>query len=135
MKPVIPIDPESLLVPKATALEAARAAAAEYRARTLYPYGFFDNFLPSETLDRARDDPRTLPEAGQMFDCTQEKLKSQSVPECLETHHARLAFSAELQAAPNVFGRDHWDRTSHSQKLFRQRRSSSGRQWRFSECT
>jgi len=93
MQPVIPIDPETLLVPKEAALEGARTAAAEYRARTPYPYGCFDGFLPPEILDRVRDELRTLPEAEQMFDRPQEKLKSQFVPERLPTYTRSLLYA------------------------------------------
>lgn len=93
MQPVIPIDPESLLVPKEAALEAARTAAEEYRARTPYPYGCFDGFLPPEILDRVREELRTLPEAEQMFDRPQEKLKSQFVPERLPTYTRSLLYA------------------------------------------
>ena len=93
MQPVINIDPESLLVEKETAIGAARAAASEYRARTPYPYGCFDNFLPPEILDRVRDELHTLPEAERMFDRSQEKLKSQFVPERLPSYTRSLLYA------------------------------------------
>lgn len=93
MHPVIPIDPHSLLVPKEAAVEAARAAAVEYRARSPYPYGCFDDFLPPEILDRVRDELRSLPEAAQMFDRAQEKLKSQYSPERLPTYTRGLLYA------------------------------------------
>ena len=93
MQPVIQIDPESLLVAKEAAVEAARAAATDYRARAPYPYGCFDEFLPPEILYCFRDELRALPEAEQMFDRPQEKLKSQFTPERLPTYTRGLLYA------------------------------------------
>ena len=71
--PVLPIDPETLLLPIDAAREAGRAAAESYRARNPYPHGCFDNFMPPEILDRVRNELRELPEAETFFNRPQEK--------------------------------------------------------------
>lgn len=93
MQSVIQIDPESLLIGKDAAIEVGRSAASDYRARSPYPYGWFDDFLPPEILDKVRDELRTLPEAEQMFDRAQEKLKSQFVPERLPTYTREVLYA------------------------------------------
>jgi len=93
MSAVIQIDPETLLVPKDSAVAAGKAAAADYQARTPYPYGCFDNFLPPEILERVRDELHTLPEAGKMFERAQEKLKAQYVPERLPAYTRNLFYA------------------------------------------
>lgn len=46
--PVLPIDPETLLLPIDAARAAGQAAAEKYRANQPYPHGCFDNFLPRD---------------------------------------------------------------------------------------
>ena len=93
MTPVIAVDPETLLINKDAAIAIGREAAESYRARAPYPYGCFDNFLPPEILEKVRDEMRTLPEAEQMFNRAQEKLKSQFVPERLPNYTRALLYA------------------------------------------
>lgn len=109
--PVLPIDPETLLLPMDAAREAGRAAAEAYRSRKPYPHGCFDNFLPPEILDRVRAELRDLPEAETFFNRPQEKLKSSYLPERLGPYTRSLfhtlnsrAFLAFLEELTGIEG-------------------------------
>lgn len=109
--PVLPIDPETLLLPIDAAREAGRAAAESYRARNPYPHGCFDNFMPPEILDRVRNELRELPEAETFFNRPQEKLKTSYMPERLQPYTRSLfhtlnsrAFLAFLEELTGIDG-------------------------------
>lgn len=91
--PILPMDPETLLIPVDAARAAAKPLGEAYRARTPYPYGCFDNILPPEVLERVREELRALPEAESMFDRPQERLKSSYMPERLQPY-TRAVFHA-----------------------------------------
>lgn len=88
--PVLPIDPETLLLPVEAAREAGRAAAEAYRARSPYAHGCFDGFMPPEILDRVRAELQELPEAESLFNRPQEKLKASYMPERLQPYTRNL---------------------------------------------
>jgi Rps23 Pro-64 3,4-dihydroxylase Tpa1-like proline 4-hydroxylase len=91
--PVYTIDPESLLIPAATARSAAAPFAQEYQSQQPYPYGCFDNFLPPEILDRVREELQELPEAETSFNRAQEKLKTSYIPERLPQYTRNLFYA------------------------------------------
>ncbi|MBW4982585.1 2OG-Fe(II) oxygenase [Mameliella sp. CS4] len=90
--PVIPMDPETLAIDASAAKAAGAAAAENYRNRTPYPYGSFDDFLPAEVLDRVLEELKQLPEAEDMFNRPQEKLKSSYLPERLPPYTRNLFY-------------------------------------------
>lgn len=91
--PQLPMDPDTLAIPQAAARALGREAGAAYQAAQPYPHGSFDNFLPPEILDRVRDELRALPEAEDMFNRPQEKLKSQYLPERLPPYTRNLFYA------------------------------------------
>lgn len=91
--PILPIDPESLLLSTDAAREAGRQAAEIYRGKQPYPHGCFDNFLDPVILDRVRDELRALPEAETFFNSPQEKLKSSYMPERLAFYTRNLFYA------------------------------------------
>lgn len=93
MSPVVPIDPETLLIDKDAAIAAGRDAAESYRAKSPYPYACFDDFLPPEILEKVRAELNSLPEAEESFYRAQEKLKSQFVAERLPSYTRELLYS------------------------------------------
>ena len=92
-RPVLPIDPETLLISTDEAREAARPHAEAYRAAQPYPHGGFDNFLPPEILERVLVELRDLPEAETSFDRAQERLKTSYTPERLGTYTKNLFYA------------------------------------------
>lgn len=109
--PVLPIDPETLLLPIDAAREAGQAAAEGYRVRKPYPHGSFDNFMPPEILERVRVELRELPEAETFFNRPQEKLKTSYMPERLQPYTRSLfqtlnsrAFLAFLEEMTGIEG-------------------------------
>lgn len=90
--PVLALDPETLLMPTATARAAAKPLAAAYQARKPFNYGGYDNFLPPEILDRVRDELSQLPAAETSFDRPQEKLKTSYQPERLPPYTRQLFY-------------------------------------------
>lgn len=92
-QPVLPIDPETLLISADAAREAARAHAEAYRTAQPYPHGGFDNFLPPEILERVLQELRDLPEAETSFNREQERLKSSYLPERLGTYTKNLFYA------------------------------------------
>lgn len=91
--PVIRFDPDTLTLSTQAARIAAEPLAEIYRARTPYPYGCFDNFLPTEVVERVREELRLLPEAESMFNRPQEKLKSSFLPERLPPYTRNLFYA------------------------------------------
>lgn len=109
--PILPIDPDTLLLPIEAAREAGRNAAEAYRARTPYPHGCFDDFLPPEILEKVRAELEALPEAETFFNSPQEKLKSAYMPERLPLYTRELfhtlnskAFLAFLEELTGIEG-------------------------------
>ncbi|MEZ5754363.1 MAG: 2OG-Fe(II) oxygenase [Paracoccaceae bacterium] len=92
-RPVLPIDPETLLISTDAAREAARPHAEAYRSAQPYPHGGFDNFLPPEILERVLVELRDLPEAETSFDRAQERLKTSYTPERLGTYTKNLFYA------------------------------------------
>lgn len=91
--PVLPIDPQNLIVSTKLARDVGSQFAENYRARRPYPYVCFDNFLPPEILDRVREELRELPEAESFFNRPQEKLKTSYVPERLPLYTRSLFYA------------------------------------------
>ena len=100
-EPVLPIDPETLLLDNAAARQAGRKVAETYQSRKPYPYGGFDNFLPPEILERVIKELDELPEAETSFDRAQEKLKTSYVPERLPAYTRSLFYA--LNSRPMLF--------------------------------
>jgi hypothetical protein len=96
--PVLPIDPQELLLPTQAAREAGRQASEAYRSRQPYPHGCFDNFMPPEILARVREELRQLPEAETFFNRPQEKAKTSYLPERLPLYTRNLFYA--LNARP-----------------------------------
>lgn len=92
-QPVLPLDPETLLLKTADARAAARPLAAAYQARQPFHYGGYDDFLPAEILERVREELKTLPAAATSFDRPQEKLKSSYMPERLPPYTRQLFYA------------------------------------------
>lgn len=92
-RPVLPIDPETLLISTDAAREAARPHAEAYRSAQPYPHGGFDDFLPPEILERVLVELRDLPEAETSFDRAQERLKTSYTPERLGTYTKNLFYA------------------------------------------
>lgn len=92
-QPVLPLDPETLLLKTADARAAARPLAATYQARQPFNYGGYDDFLPAEILERVREELKTLPAAATSFDRPQEKLKSSYMPERLPPYTRQLFYA------------------------------------------
>lgn len=91
--PVLPMDPETLLIPTDAARAAAAPRAESYRGRAPYPHGCFDAFLPPAVLERVREELQVLPEAATSFDRAQERLKTSYLPERLPPY-TRSVFQA-----------------------------------------
>ena len=96
--PVLPFDPETLLLSVDAAREAGRMAADRYRVTKPYPHGCFDNFIDPAILDRVTEELRTLPEAETFFNSPQEKLKTSYMPERLAPYTRSLFYA--LNARP-----------------------------------
>ena len=96
--PILPIDPETFLLPVEAAREAGRKAAEAYRSRLPYPHGCFDDFMPPAILERVREELRALPEAETFFNSPQEKLKTSYMPERLAFYTRSLFYA--LNARP-----------------------------------
>lgn len=91
--PVLPLDPETLLISSDAARRAAEPHAAAYQSRKPFHYGGFDSFLPPEILDRVKQDLTQLPEAETSFDRPQERLKTSYIPERLPDYTRRLFYA------------------------------------------
>jgi hypothetical protein len=89
---VLDLDPDTLKIDPDSAKAAGAAAAAAYRAKTPYPYGAFENFLPDEVLERVREELRQLPESDSSFNRPQEKLKTSFLPERLPPYTRNLFY-------------------------------------------
>ncbi len=90
--PTLPIDPETLSLPSATAKEAAKPYAQAYQSAKPYAHGCIDGFLPPEILERVRKELGELPEAEASFNRAQEKLKTSYSPERLPTYTRNLFY-------------------------------------------
>lgn len=99
-EPVLPFDPETLLLPTDAARAAGRQRAASYQSAQPYPHCGFDNFLPPEILDRVLEELTDLPESETSFDRAQERLKSSYIPERLGPYTRSLFYA--LNARPFV---------------------------------
>ena len=88
--PVLPVDPETLVLASQAARAAAREAAPAYRAAQPFPHGCFDGFLAPEILERVRAELQSLPEAATSFDRPQERLKTSYLPERLPPYTRAL---------------------------------------------
>ncbi len=100
--PLLPIDPETLLLDPKVAKEAGKKAAEQYQGRKPFPHGCFDNFLPPEILDRVIEDLDQLPKTADAgFDRDQERYKTSYVPERLPSYTRALFYA--LNARPTLF--------------------------------
>lgn len=94
------IDPDTLTIATSEARALGRASAASYQSAKPYHYGSFDDFMPPEILDRVRAELRQLPEAEDMFNRPQEKLKTSYIPERLPPYTRNLFYA--LNSRPFV---------------------------------
>ena len=92
-KPVLALDPETLLISSRDAREAAGGLAADYQSRAPFHYGGYDNFLDPAILERVREELKQLPEAETSFDRPQEKLKTSYTPERLPMYTRQLFYA------------------------------------------
>ena len=88
--PILPIDPKTLALETAKAKKLGAEYAASYQSGEPYHHICIDNFLPSETIERVREDLGRLPEAERSFDANEEKLKSQYNPDRLPEYSRHL---------------------------------------------
>jgi Rps23 Pro-64 3,4-dihydroxylase Tpa1-like proline 4-hydroxylase len=91
--PVLPLDPDTLLLSTAEARAAAAPHSETYRGRKPFPYGGYDDFLAPEILDRVKQELKALPEAETSFDRPQERLKASYIPERLPEYTRRLFYA------------------------------------------
>lgn len=91
--PHLTIDPETLAISTPAARALGKAAAAAYQSAVPYHYGSFDDFMPAAILDRVRTELRELPEAEDMFNRPQEKLKTSYIPERLPPYTRNLFYA------------------------------------------
>ena len=91
--PVLPLDPETLLLNTDAAREAGKSLAESYQSKSPYPYGAYDNFLHPEIIERVLSEVQQLPKAETSFDRPQERLKSSYLPERLPDYTRRLFYS------------------------------------------
>ncbi|NUB42914.1 2OG-Fe(II) oxygenase [Fertoebacter nigrum] len=91
--PFLPFDPETLLLPPDAAREAAKPFTDAYRSAAPYPHAGFDNFLPTEILERVIGELAELPESETSFNRAQERLKSSYTPERLGTYTKNLFYA------------------------------------------
>lgn len=92
-KPVLALDPDTLLLPSADARAAGKALSQEYQSKTPFHYGGFDGFLNPKILDRVRAELKKLPAAETSFDRAQERLKTSYLPERLPAYTRRLFYA------------------------------------------
>ncbi len=94
-QPAYPIDPQSLL----TETDAAKALGAKhaeaYQAATPYNHICIDNFLPTDVVEKVREDLKELPQhqADDSFARAQENLKSSFIPERLPSYSKNLFYA------------------------------------------
>lgn len=91
--PMLPLDPDTLLLPTAEARAAAAPHSETYRGRKPFPYGGYDDFLAPEILDRVKEELKVLPEVETSFDRPQERLKNSYIPERLPEYTRRLFYA------------------------------------------
>ena len=94
--PVIPLDPDALILETKTAKEIGARYAEAYQSATPYNHICIDNFLPMDVIEKVRADLDSLPQAEAAFDAAEEKLKSQYNPDRLPdyTRHLFQAFNS-----------------------------------------
>lgn len=85
-----PFDPETLIIPTATAKEIGGRHADTYQSGEPYHHICIDNFLPMDVIKKVRADLDSLPEAERGFDAAEEKLKSQYNPDRLADYSRHL---------------------------------------------
>lgn len=91
--PMLPLDPDTLLLPTTEARAAAAPHSETYRGRNPFPYGGYDDFLAPEILDRVKEELKVLPDVETSFDRPQERLKSSYIPERLPQYTRRLFYA------------------------------------------
>ncbi|MEM0943138.1 MAG: 2OG-Fe(II) oxygenase [Pseudomonadota bacterium] len=91
--PVMPFDPETLLLDTDAAKDAAKSRAEAYQGAAPYPHTCIDNFLPPEILERVRAELEDLPDAETSFSRAQENLKTSYIPERLPTYTRQLFYA------------------------------------------
>jgi len=90
---MLPLDPDTLLLPTDEARAAAAPRSKEYQDRKPFPYGCYDNFLAPEILDRVKEELKVLPEADTSFDRPQERRKTSYIPERLPEYTRHLFYA------------------------------------------
>jgi len=91
--PMLPLDPDTLLLSPAEARAAATPHSETFRGRKPFPYGGYDDFLAPEILERVKDELKVLPEVETSFDRPQERLKTSYIPERLPEYTRRLFYA------------------------------------------
>lgn len=92
-RPILGLDPDTLLIPTDDARMAGKSLCAAYNSKQPFPYGCYDNFLDDTILDGVLQDLSKLPAPETQFDRTQEKFKTSYSPERLPTHTRRLLYA------------------------------------------
>lgn len=92
-KPILHLDPDTLLVPTEEARSAGKSLFEAYSTKRPFPYGCYDNFLNSAILDGVLEDLSSLPPPESNFDRAQEKFKTSYSPERLPSHTRRLLYA------------------------------------------
>ncbi|MEM9422131.1 MAG: 2OG-Fe(II) oxygenase [Pseudomonadota bacterium] len=96
--PVLPMDPVTLSLDISAAKAAAEKVAAAYQSADPFPHASFDNFLPSEILDRVLEELEELPAAERSFNRDQERFKASYNPERLQPYTRALFHSLNSPA-------------------------------------
>jgi Rps23 Pro-64 3,4-dihydroxylase Tpa1-like proline 4-hydroxylase len=91
--PILPLDPETLLIDTESAKLAGEKLTAQYQEKSPFPYGGYDNFLPAEILDKVLEELQSLPDAEDSFDRAQERFKSSYIPERLPLYTRSLLYA------------------------------------------
>jgi Rps23 Pro-64 3,4-dihydroxylase Tpa1-like proline 4-hydroxylase len=91
--PILPFDPETLVLESKIAKEAGLALGPSYQDKGPFPYGCFDNFLPEQVLEKVLNDLSSLPESEDSFNRDQERYKTSYLPESLPPYTRSLLYA------------------------------------------
>jgi hypothetical protein len=90
---VFPMDARTLLIDTPIAKETGKALSTDYRNRTPFPYGCYDNFLDSAILEGVLEELEALPPPTAVFDRAQERFKASYSPERLQERTRKLLYA------------------------------------------
>lgn len=79
--PVYSLSPDTLSTDTDVAKSTGASYAERYQAAKPYNHICIDNFLPTEVVDKVREDLKALPDAENAFDRSQERFKTSYSPE------------------------------------------------------